>query len=233
MLELRSADPHRAAADRRVAIVGAYGALGVLTLVAVLAGAGLAAVWVGGTLALAGLPWLLAFNGRPYLLDDALNGVPFAWRGERTGVWAFAPPSGALLGLLLVAALHLGTFLGLLVCLGGAALHTWLLFLAERAHERRSYLDLAVLELRFEAITDARPRRTAAVKAQAEVAKRAAAAKADPLVSKAAAARNATLAAARGALAAARGTVAAARGTAAADADADTRPADPQSTPDY
>jgi hypothetical protein len=158
MLELRSPDPHRAAADRRVAIVAALGVLGVLTLVAVLAGAGLKAVWVGGTLALAGLPWLLAFNGRPYLLDDALAGVPFAWRGERTGVWAFAPPSGALLGLLLVAALDLGTVLGLLVCLAAAALHTWVLMLAERAYERSTYLDLAVLELRFEAITDARRR---------------------------------------------------------------------------
>src|SRR3954463_5862483 len=109
MLDLRSADPARAppqppraAAARRVAIVAGYGGLAVLTFVAVLAGAGGRAVWGGGALALAGLPWLIAFNGRPSLRDDALAGVPSAWRGARAGVWAPAPPAGALLTLLLV-----------------------------------------------------------------------------------------------------------------------------------
>jgi hypothetical protein len=114
---------------------------------------------VGATLTFALLPWLLAFNGRPYLLDDALAGKPFAGRGERAGVWATAPAAGALLTLLLVAALGAGAFLGLLLCLAGAAGYTALIVSSERAYERAIYLDLTVLELRFEAIADARPRR--------------------------------------------------------------------------
>ena len=159
MLDLRSPDPHRAAADRRVALVAGGGAVMLLTFVAVLAGAGAKAVWVGVTLAFALLPWLLAFNGRPYLLDDALAGKPFAGRGERAGVWATAPAAGALLALLFVAALGVATLLGVLVCLAGAAGYTALIIRAERAYERAIYLDLTVLELRFQAITDARPRR--------------------------------------------------------------------------
>jgi hypothetical protein len=156
MLDLRSADPHRAAADRRVAIVAGYGALTTATFLAVLAGAGGAAIWLGGTFALAGLPWLIAFNGRPYLAEDALAGVPFAWRGDRAGVWALAPPSGALLALLLVAALGLGPVAGLLLCVAGAAGHTYLVAFAERTHERAVLLELSVLEQRFERITDTR-----------------------------------------------------------------------------
>jgi hypothetical protein len=156
MLDLRSPDPYRAAADRRVALVAATGALILLTFVAVLAGAGARAVWVGGTLSFALFPWLLAFNGRPYLLDDALAGRPFAARGERAGVWATAPAAGALLALLLVAALGVGAVLGLLLCLAGAAAYTGAIVRAERAYEASIYLDLAVLEQRFERITDAR-----------------------------------------------------------------------------
>ena len=160
MLDLRSPDPRRAAADRHVAIVWGYTALVVVTFVAVLGGAGLTAVWVAGTLAFAGFPWLLAFEGRPILLDDALDGREFAARGQRPGVWATAPPSGALAGLLAVAALGVGTFVGLLICFAAAALHTWALVHAERAYERSIYLDLTVLELRFEAmITDTRAAR--------------------------------------------------------------------------
>jgi hypothetical protein len=159
MLDLRSPDPHRAAADRRVALVAGGGALLLLTFVAVLAGAGAKAVWVGATVAFALFPWLLAFNGRPYLLDDALAGKPFAGRGDRAGIWATAPAAGALLSLLLVGALGVGTVLGLLLCLTGAAGYTALIARSERAYERAIYLDLTVLELRFLAITDARPRR--------------------------------------------------------------------------
>jgi hypothetical protein len=159
MLDLRSTDPRRAAADRRVVIVWTYTTLVVVTFVAVLGGAGLAAVWVAGTLAFAGFPWLLAFEGRPDLLNDALAGRSFAERGQRPGVWAFAPVSGALLGLLVVAALHVGTLLGLLICLAAGALHTAAIARMERAYERSIYLELTVLEQRFEAITDARPRR--------------------------------------------------------------------------
>jgi hypothetical protein len=159
MLDLRSPDPHRAAADRRVALVAGGWAMMLLTLVAVLAGAGAKAVWVGATVVFALFPWFLAFTGRPNLLDDALAGRSFAGRGERAGVWATAPAAGALLALLLVAALGIGTVLGLLACLAGAAGYTYILARAERAYERAIYLDLTVLELRFEAITDARPRR--------------------------------------------------------------------------
>jgi hypothetical protein len=159
MLDLRSPDPHRAAADRRVVLVAGGGALMALTFVAVLAGAGARAVWVGATLTFALFPWLLAFTGRPYLLDDALAGRSFAARGERPGVWATAPAAGALLALLLVAALGVGAFLGVLLCLAGAAGYTRLLIRSERAYERSIFLDLTVLELRFEAITDARPGR--------------------------------------------------------------------------
>jgi hypothetical protein len=159
MLDLRSPDPQRAAADRRVALVAGGWALMLLTFVAVLAGAGARAVWVGSTLTFALFPWFLAFTGRPNLLDDALAGRSFAARGERAGVWATAPAAGALLALLLVAALGLGTFLGVLGCLAGAAGYTHLLVRAERAYERAIYLDLTVLELRFAAIADARPRR--------------------------------------------------------------------------
>ena len=159
MLDLRSADPYRAAADRRVALVAGAGAVILLTFVAVLAGGGAKAVWVGGTLTFALFPWLLAFNGRPYLLDDALAGKPFAARGERAGAWATAPAAGALLGLLLVAALGVGAFLGLALCLAAAAAYTGAIVHAERAYERSIYLDLTVLEQRFERITDARPRR--------------------------------------------------------------------------
>jgi hypothetical protein len=159
MLDLRSPDPHRAAADRRVALVAGGGAVMLLTFVAVLTGAGARAVWVGGTLVFALFPWLLAFNGRPYLLDDALAGKPFAGRGERAGVWATAPAAGALLALLAIGSLGVGTLLGLLLCLAGAAAYTALIVRSERAYERAIYLDLTVLELRFQAITDARPRR--------------------------------------------------------------------------
>jgi hypothetical protein len=159
MLDLRSPDPRRAAADRRAAIVGGYTALVFITFIAVLGGAGGGVVWFAGTLALAGFPWLLVFEGRPDLLGDALAGRGFAARGQRPGVWATAPAAGALLALLGVAVLGVGTFLGVVLCLAGAAAYTGAIVAAERAYERSIYLELTVLEQRFEAITDARPPR--------------------------------------------------------------------------
>ena len=107
---------------------------------------------------LAELPWFLAFGARWRLLDDALAGVPFAWRGDRAGVWATAPVAGALVTLVLAAALGLPTVLAFLACLAGAALHTVALYCAESRYERAILLDLTVLELRFRRITDARGR---------------------------------------------------------------------------
>jgi hypothetical protein len=95
--------------------------------------------------------------GRPYLFDDALAGIPFAWRGERAGVWATAPAGGFLLALYLVKVLGLGAALGILACPAAAAGYTALLVLVERRHEHAILLDLTVLEQRFEQIADARP----------------------------------------------------------------------------
>jgi hypothetical protein len=156
MLDLRSTDPARQSADRRVALAVGFGAVGCTTFAAVAAGAGGWALVSGGTLALAGLPWLFAFGGRRRLLDDAVADVPFAWRGDRAGVWATAPVAGALLTLAFAAALGLPAALTLLACLAGAAGYTALLASSERSYERTIVLDLAALELRFERIADRR-----------------------------------------------------------------------------
>ena len=105
MLDLRSLDPARQTADRRVALAIGYGAIGSMTFAAVAAGGGGRALALGVVAALAGLPWVFAFGGRWRLLDDAVAGVPFVWRGDRTGVWATAPVAGALLALALSVAL--------------------------------------------------------------------------------------------------------------------------------
>ena len=153
-LALRSLDPARSASDRRVAFALGYGLLGFGTFFAVLAGGGAWAIAAGGVLALAGVPWLLAFSGRARLLDDALAQVPFAWRGDRTGVWATAPAAGAIATLFVLAALGgVSTGWGLVLCFVGAGLNTWLLASTERRYERLVCLDLVVLELRFERIT--------------------------------------------------------------------------------
>ncbi len=157
MLDLGSLDPARQSADRRVALVMGYALVGSATFAAVAAGAGGWALAIGGALALCGLPWLFAFGGRWRLLDDALAGVPFAWRGDRTGIWATAPVAGALAALVLAAALGLPTTLALLACLSGATGYTILLARAEARYERAIFLDLTVLELRFQRITDTRP----------------------------------------------------------------------------
>jgi hypothetical protein len=156
MLDLRTLDPARQSADRRVALVAAFAAIGVSVSAALAAGAGGWVVTVGAALALAELPWFFAFGARWRLLDDALAGIPFAWRGDRTGVWATAPVAGALCTLVLVAALGFPGWLALLFCLSGAAAYTALLAWCEARYERLILLDLTVLELRFRRITDAR-----------------------------------------------------------------------------
>ena len=67
-----------------------------------------------------------------------------------------APVSGAILTLVLTAALGFPTGLAFLACLAGAAAHTAALWWAETRYERAILLDLTVLELRFRRITDAR-----------------------------------------------------------------------------
>src|SRR4051794_28222691 len=96
MLALRSPDPARQTADRRVALTLGYGALGSVVAFALLAGAGSTVLVVGVLLGLAGFPWVFLVNGRWRLYDDALSGVPFWWRAERAGIWATAPFAGAL-----------------------------------------------------------------------------------------------------------------------------------------
>jgi uncharacterized membrane protein len=156
MLDLRTIDPARQSADRRVALVVGFVAIGTSTFVAVTAGGGGWAIAIGAALVLAELPWFLAFGARWRLVDDALRGVPFAWRGDRAGVWATAPVAGALGTLVLAAALGFTTAPALLACLAGAALYTAALYVAESRYERAILLDLTVLELRFRRITDAR-----------------------------------------------------------------------------
>jgi hypothetical protein len=156
MLDLRTIDPARQSADRRVALVIGFVVIGTATFVAVSAGGGGWAMAIGAALVLAELPWFLAFGARWRLLDDALRGVPFAWRGDRAGVWAIAPVSGALVTLVLTAALGFPTWLAFLCCLLGAAGHTAALWWSESHYERAILLDLTVLELRFRRITDAR-----------------------------------------------------------------------------
>ena len=158
MLDFRTLDPARQSADRRVALVAGFVVVATCTLASVAAGGGGWALAWGGTAALGGLPWFFAFGARWRLLDDALDGVPFAWRGDRMGVWATAPVAGALGTLTLVAALGLPGALALLCCLLGAALYTALIAWSEACYERAIFLDLTVLELRFQAITDTRAR---------------------------------------------------------------------------
>jgi hypothetical protein len=156
MLDLRTLDPARQSADRRAALVIGFAAIGVATAAAVAAGAGGWVIAAGAVLALAELPWFFAFGARWRLLSDALAGVPFAWRGDRMGVWATAPVAGAMATLVLVALLGFPGWLALLCCLAGAGGYTALLAWCERRYERSILLDLTVLELRFRRITDAR-----------------------------------------------------------------------------
>ena len=159
MLDLRTLDPARQTADRRVALAFGYGALACLTFAAVGAGAGGWALATFVVIALGGLPWIFAFGGRWRLLSDALAGTPFWLRGDRTGVWATAPVAGALLALWLCALLGLPPVLAVLASFAGAGAYTALLAWDERRYERLILLDLAVLETRFERITDLRAER--------------------------------------------------------------------------
>ena len=99
---------------------------------------------------------MFAFGGRWRLLDDAVAGVPFAWRGDRAGVWATAPVAGALLALRVSVALGLPGFLAFLATMAGAAGYTAALWLVEQRYERLILLDLRALEQRFGRIIDTR-----------------------------------------------------------------------------
>ena len=117
---------------------------------AVAAGGGGWALASGGAVALAGLPWLFAFGARWRLLDDALDGVPFCWRGDRAGIWATAPFAGALITLVRrrssVRRWSSGSSPGCSARAAYMALFVWL----ERRYEETIMLDLTVLETRFE-----------------------------------------------------------------------------------
>lgn len=162
MLDLRTLDPARQTADRRVALAFGYGALACWTFAAVGAGAGGWAVATAVVLALGGLPWIFAFGGRWRLLDDALAGVPFWLRGDRVGAWATAPVAGALLALWACALIGLPTWLAVLALFAGAGGYTAFVAWIEARYERLILLDLAVLETRFERITDLRAARLVA-----------------------------------------------------------------------
>ena len=82
-LDLRSLDPARQSADRRIALAIGYGAIGSITLAVVAVGGGGRALATSVIVGLGGLPWVFAFGGRWRLLDDAVAGVPFA--GAATG----------------------------------------------------------------------------------------------------------------------------------------------------
>lgn len=169
MLDLRTLDPARQTADRRVALALGYGALACLTFAAVGAGAGGWALGTSVVIALGGLPWIFAFGGRWRLLGDALAGTPFWLRGDRTGVWATAPVAGALMALWLCALLGFPAALAVLASLVGAGGYTALLAWAERRYERLILLDLTVLETRFERITDLRTERASRLVAASEL----------------------------------------------------------------
>lgn len=168
MLDLRTLDPARQTADRRVALAFGYGALGYVTFAAVGAGAGGWALATAVVMALGGLPWIFAFGGRWRLLDDALDGVPFWLRGDRTGVWATAPVAGALIAIWLCALLSLPPAVAMLAVIIGGGAYTALLWWDEARYERLILLDLAVLETRFERITDLRAERAARLVAASE-----------------------------------------------------------------
>ncbi|MBE2314404.1 hypothetical protein DVA67_000335 [Solirubrobacter sp. CPCC 204708] len=162
MLDLRTLDPARQTADRRVALALGYGALACLTFAAVGAGAGGWALATAVVLALGGLPWIFAFGGRWRLLDDALDGVPFWLRGDRVGAWATAPIGGAALALWLAALLGMPDALAVLATLAGAGAYVAFVAWVEARYERLILLDLTVLETRFERITDLRESRLVA-----------------------------------------------------------------------
>jgi len=156
MHALRSLASERLSADPRVRLAVPAVVLAYVLFLALVVGVGAWAVWGTGALVLAAAPWVFVSYGRPYLADDAEAGIPFAWRGERAGVWATAPAGGFLLALTLVKIGDLGA-LGVVLCPLAAAGYTALLVWAERRHEHAVLLDLSVLEQRFEQITDARP----------------------------------------------------------------------------
>ncbi len=158
MLDLLSLDPVVQSTDRRSAMVIGYVGLGFLTFLNVAIGGGSRAVLTGMVLALAGLPWWFAFGGRRRLLADALRGRGFAARGDRAGIWATAPVSGALL----IAAVRLRAAVRRragAVRAAAARCTRRAIAWSEQRYERAILLDLTVLEQRFKRITDNRPAR--------------------------------------------------------------------------
>ena len=104
--------------------------------------------------AVAGLPSVFAFGGRSRLLDDAVEGVPFMWRGDRRGVSATAPVAGTLLALTLaVVALAIGFAHDSSLARGRRGDRRWI---AGRGYERLMVLDLTALEHLASADIDAR-----------------------------------------------------------------------------
>ena len=142
-------------ADPRVRLAVPAVLVSFVAFIAVVAGIGAWVLWGAGALVLAALPWMFVTAGRPYLAEDAAAGVPFAWRGERAGVWATAPIAGFLLALAFARVLGLGA-LAILLCPAVAAAYTWLLVWVERRHESAAMVELNVLEQRFGRIADSR-----------------------------------------------------------------------------
>ena len=138
MLDLRTLEPARQSADRRVALVAGFGALAHLHVRRGRRGRRrLGARDRRRRSRSRGLPWFFAFGARWRLLDDALDGVPFVWRGDRTRRLGHRPGRAARCAtLVLVAALGFPPFLALLACLAGAAAYTALIACAEARYER-------------------------------------------------------------------------------------------------
>src|SRR4051794_41969734 len=95
MLDLRTLDPARQSADRRVALVAGLVVVATCTLASVAAGGGGWALAWGGTAALGGVPGFFAFGARWRLLDDAVAGGPLPRRGGPPGGGGAPPAAGA------------------------------------------------------------------------------------------------------------------------------------------
>ena len=121
MLDLRTLDPARQSADRRVALVAGFVVVATCTLASVTAGGGGWALAWGGAAALGGLPWFFAFGARWRLLDDASTASRSPGAATACGVWATAPVAGALAHARPRRRPRLPGRLALLACLAGAA----------------------------------------------------------------------------------------------------------------
>ena len=152
MLDLRTLDPARQSADRRVALVAGFVVVATCTLASVAAGGGGWALAWGGTAALGGLPWVFAFGGRWRLLDDALARRPVRLARRPHGRVGDRPRRGRA-GRAAGSSRALGASAGLAfsACLLGAAAYTALIAWVEARYERAILLDLTVLELALRA----------------------------------------------------------------------------------